>query len=481
MRVSRWTTNMRSWLALLCALCAVGAALAAPVNGIEGPFVSNITSSSAVIWWRGETPAPGKVFIDESTLRDDEAPFEVLVSDLESGSEYPYYVELDSGQRLPAEGTYVLRTSPRRGDSDEFLFAVMCDSRGVKPSEPVNAAVLQALLKDAKSRSAQFVCFPGDLIFGYCHSAEDYREQLRLWQSAAAEVMHEMPIYATMGNHDVVIHRTEDRFGKYDLDGVMVGDVLVTGEELFSQEFVNPENGPQEPEQEGAPLYGETCYSFDYGNSHFIFINTNYWMGTRAYPHEPGDPYRLYERGNPEGRLMDKQLSWLQNDLRQARRAAVQHIFLFGHEPAYPVSKHADDAMYYEGNATLSLKRDVRARRHRFWKMLSDYGVLVAFFGDEHNYSRGLMGPVGDREYDPAVWHVITGGAGAPPAPKFRTDLPWSDSIRVFENRLHYCLVRVHGRHASLAVLALPEGFNPEAGEAQFELIDRAPDLTIRD
>ncbi len=460
--------------------CMPAVAFAAPAD-VEGPFISNVTSESAVIWWRSPQPLSGEVVIGDRCIRDAEPPYEVLVSGLDPGRPYSYYVTFDNGDRRPAEGAYAFRTAPRRTDDAEFRFAVMCDSRGSEASEPVNSAVLAALLQGAKARDARFVLFPGDLIFGYCTDAEEYRRQLRLWKSAAADFMHEMPIYLTIGNHDVLLHRARDQFGPYDLDGALTGGRLLTGEEAFAQEFVNPTNGPGEPEAREAPPYTETSYSFDYGDCHFVVLNTNYWVGTRTFPHEPGDPCRLYERGNPEGRLMDRQLNWLRNDLRRARARGARHVFVTGHEPAFPVGAHVDDAMYYEGNATLSLKRDIRARQHRFWQMLSDNDVLVAFFGDEHNYSRALMGPVGDRRYDPPVWHIIAGGGGAPASEARRTDLPWSDCIRMFENRRHYCLVTVRGPAVTLEVLALTQDSEAAAGAVEFELIDHVRDLTVRD
>jgi len=471
----------RALMAFVGLVPLVGVALlAAPAADLEGPFVGNVTSNSAVIWWRSSTPAPGAVVIANRTLRDDQPPFEVTVTGLEPGKTYQYHVELDEGGRLPGQGDYSLRTAAGRGTEAEFRFAVICDSRGTKASEPVNVPVLQALLKHAKSRSAQFVVFPGDLAFGYCNDAAEYRRELRVWKSAAADLMHEIPVYLTMGNHDVLIHPDRDRHGPYDLDGAMVGGKLLTGEEAFAQEFVNPSNSPQ-PENAGAPPYAETCYSFDWGNCHFVVLNTNYWVGTRSFPRVPGDPCRLYERGNPEGRIMDRQMQWLREDLRRARQAGARHIFVFGHEPAFPVGAHVDDAMYYEGNATLSLKRDIRARQHQFWQMLSDNGVLAGFFGDEHNYSRALIGPAGDKTYDPPVWHIISGGAGAPASSARRTDLPWSDSIRAFEDRRHYCLVTVQGRQVTLEVFALPADFDPTMGEPKFEVIDRVEDMTARD
>ncbi len=499
---------MRGWLkcwivpALLVGVCGLVAGQEAQPPDFVGPFVANVTTDSVVVWWQSTEPAAGKVVVDGGPYEDTEAPYEVQVTGLKPDKAYEYHLVMDSGARYPEEGEYTFRTAPEKTSSRKFSFAMLCDSRGTKKEQPVSGDILAALLRDAKARGAELVCFPGDLVFGYQTEEAEYRRQLRVWKAVVSEILHEMPIYATMGNHDVLTHRDQDDFGPYDLDGVMRDGRLVSGEEVFAEEFVNPTNGPRGGETEDAPPYAETCYSLDYGNCHLTFINTNYWVGTRAFPYIPGDPCRLYKRGNPEGRIMDRQLNWVRYDLDQARKRGMTHLFILGHEPAFPVGKHVDDAMYYDGNATLSLKKDVRERRHSLWSMWSDDRVLVAFFGDEHNYSRGLMGPVGKGWYDPPVWQVISGGAGAPlttekmpkagpgeeyvppetPHPYRRLDMPWSDAIRAFAIDYHYCLVHVEGSKVSLEVWAMPEDFDPTSPDMpEMKLIDQVKDLTVRD
>lgn len=498
---------MGGWLAfwtvggLLIGPWGLAAAQEAESPDFLGPFVANVTTDSAVIWWQAAAPAPGKVVVDGEAYEDTEAPYEVQITGLKPDTAYAYHLLMDGGDRYPADGHYAFRTAPEKTSSRKFSFAMLCDSRGTRREQPVTGDILIALLRDAKARGAEFFCFPGDLVFGYQTDEAEYRRQLRVWKDVVSEILHEMPIYTTMGNHDVLTHREEDDFGPYDFDGVMKDGRLVSAEEVFAEEFVNPTNGPT-GENEEAPPYTETCYSFDYGNCHFTFINTNYWVGTKVFPYLPGDLGRLYERGNPEGRVMDRQLNWIRKDLDGARRRGMTHLFIVGHEPAFPVGKHVDDAMHYDGNATLSLKKDVRQRRHALWSMWSDDRVLVAFFGDEHNYSRGLMGPVGERWYDPPVWHVISGGAGAPltlekmpkagpgeeyvppevPHPYRRLDMPWTDAVRAFAVRYHYCIVHVNRGRVSLEVWATPEDFDPNSPDAlEMELIDQVKDLTARD
>lgn len=73
--------------------------------------------------------------------------------------------------------------------------------------------------------------------------------------------------------------------------------------------------GPVNPGPIGCPT---TTYSFDYQNAHFAMLN--------EYCDSAGD-------GVTAGNVPDHLYNWLMNDLDHTTR---RHIFVFGHEPAYP-------------------------------------------------------------------------------------------------------------------------------------------------
>jgi 3',5'-cyclic-AMP phosphodiesterase len=107
------------------------------------------------------------------------------------------------------------------------------------------------------------------------------------------------------------------------------------------------------------------------------------------------------------------------------------------------------DSMYYDGK-----RPEVLAMRDRFWRILLDTGVLAAFFGHEHNYSRTLI----DRSVNPAwerpIWQIITGGGGAPFYGQ-QSGLPWSHQVRAFAAAHHQVFVEVRGRQVFLRTVSL--------------------------
>ena len=124
----------------------------------------------------------------------------------------------------------------------------------------------------------------------------------------------------------------------------------------------------------------ETTYSFDYGNAHFAVIN--------EYCDENGDT-------ELDGDVSDHVYNWLKEDLEATTKT---HIFVIGHEPAYPKpdadtgdSRHVGDSL-----------DKYTAHRDRFWNLLKSEGVVAYIVGHTHKYSAVKID---------GVWQVDAGHA----------------------------------------------------------------------
>lgn len=220
-----------------------------------------------------------------------------------------------------------------------FVFVSLADSRGNDTG--VNSGILSRIVQQVAGDSPAFIVFSGDLIAGNPDN-EIVKLQYNRWRKVMEPVLSRIPVYVIPGNHEI------NGPGQ---------------NRIFQEVFEMPENGP-----EG---YEELCYSFDYENCHFVCLDTNYY----------GKFHRL-------GQL---QYDWLKHDLAKTDR---EHIFVFGHEPAYPVGPH-------KGNSL-----DVYIQeRDRFWNLLKEYKVKAYFCGHEHLYNRQLID---------GVYQVINGTCGAP-------------------------------------------------------------------
>ena len=410
---------------------------------VEGPFVNNITEKSAIIWWKCFPPISGKVYVGEKVFEKKIPPFEVKIKGLRPDTTYKYYLKLKNGIRLPKKGYYKFHTA-FLGDKS-FRFAVLADSRGLFSFIPINKRILKLLLSDIKKRKVAFVCFLGDLAYGNENKKEEeLRDKLRLWKEVASFIMHEIPIYTAIGNHDIVMHKVKTKCGDFMVDGAKKDGTIIYGEEIFADEFVNPENSPS-PEGPSSPPYKETAYSFNWGNSHFVFINTEYWA---VYPE--GKKCEIYKSGNLPGKIMKNQLRWIEEDIRRAKISGAKHIFVFGHRPVFPITEQ-------ESSTTEEAKRQIEESRKRLWAIFEKYSVDAAFFGHEHNYSRTIIGN---------TWQIITGGAGAPLHSIKKIRYPWKTKVRALYKGYHYCIITVKGDKVLLDVYGIKKG--------KIQLIDHA-------
>ncbi|MEE4273046.1 MAG: metallophosphoesterase [Thermoanaerobaculales bacterium] len=130
----------------------------------------------------------------------------------------------------------------------------------------------------------------------------------------------------------------------------------------------------------GPPGTLGTTYSWNWAGAHFIVLN-QYWNGTT----EPGADVAT------DGDVVPQLLAWLEQDLRSNTREAV---FVFGHEPAFPIHRHLDDSLNkYEAN------------RDAFWELLERESVVAYICGHTHVYSVY-------RHDRGRVWQIDVGNAG---------------------------------------------------------------------
>jgi hypothetical protein len=454
-----------------------------------GPFVDLVGPDSFVVSWGTDVESRGSVTIGKMAYVDDDEAREhaLVIPGLAPSTTYSYRVRYGEGTAVTR--SYDVTTAPPAGD-EGFRFAFASDSRagaggGEQAIEGVNHAGLTSVLEGARAKGADFVLFGGDLIDGYTSSRAVFEGQLESWKRAAGQVAASLPIYEGMGNHE--------QLGEYyalpdpefeDKRIIMFRDreESESAEAVFSAAFTNPDGSAYgvelRPEErtvggihETGPDYGESVYSFNHGNCHFVSLNSNYWFtglqmgeGTKRYPSDRGGTAIALDLfgGSREGYVLPNQLIWLDEDLRATQAdPAIDWVFVFTHEPAFPNGGHLYDAMFWgdagkghEGglNDPSVPLGDVVDMRNRLWSILSRHDKVVAFMsGDEHNYSRTLIDADVDPSYPRPVWHIVSGGAGAPFYVQ-DSSVPWADKVEAFWPVNHYCVFGVADGRVSLEV-----------------------------
>jgi hypothetical protein len=122
---------------------------------------------------------------------------------------------------------------------------------------------------------------------------------------------------------------------------------------------------PPDTVNAGPAACPETTYSFDYANVHFAVLN--------QYCDTGGDDVTA-------GDVPDYLYNWLVADLQAT---AKEHIFVVGHEPAYPQPDADSGRIRHVGDSL----DQYPANRDRFWELLRTEGVVAYLCGHTHNFS----------------------------------------------------------------------------------------------
>lgn len=461
-------------------------AAVAQLTLIEGPFINHLNSDDpekALISVETNKKADcvatvgGKDFASGAAAKR----HEIEVSGLKPGGvKYKYQVSCTAKAEEVRSGVYSFHSAPMKGEGS-VKFAFFSDSRegptGKEAFMGHNHEVFSRVVEMAYDKGAQLAIFGGDLINGYTTSKEDFSVQLKGWKKSMEGFWRSHPVYPAMGNHETLLNVWDD--GSYwglSLDKWPYA--TRSAEAVFAQEFWNPTNGP-EPSDKRRPQYKENVYRFQYGPVLFIAFNNNYWWTTNSQVPNYG--------GSPEGYMMDDQLAWIKQQLKQAEKDdSVKFIFLYAQEPVFPAGGHVNDAMWWLGDNKVrayTKKRNGKLKaealgiieaRNEFWKHISKTSSKVAavLSGDEHGYHRIRIDhktPVGvypgddldgDGKLDqysanPAfkypTWHITAGNAGAPWYA--REETPWD--VEVFSSQAGFTMFEAKGGRVSMTSYSL--------------------------
>jgi len=232
----------------------------------------------------------------------------------------------------------------------QFIFAIAGDNRGGVPV--VQPRVFWRILSELRALGPAFVLGPGDLIAGYESDETVIRQEWAEFKRAVDTL--DMPYYPIVGNHDV-----------WDEQSQRIWD----------------------------ELFGPTDRSFDYGNCHFVWIDSN--------------------RGEYDKPVPPDQLAWLEQDL--AAHQDAEHRIVLMHVPWW---SYAEDRAAW--------LRDVHP-------VLLKHRVDMVVAGHTHGYEKDVID---------GIAYYVSGGAGAP-----------KDMDEATGGIYHYLIVRVDGPALRVAVV----------------------------
>ena len=345
------------WLSILSALLILTLSqLAFAASLTRGPYLQMASEDAITVRWRTNSATDSVVrygsspssLTETAVVSGTRTNHEVRIEGLNADTQYYYSVGSSSETIAGADASYRFATSPTIGTAVPTRIWIIGDS-GTANSNA--RAVYNAYRNHSGSENTDLWIMLGDNAYNDGTDSQYQRAVFDMYP----ELLRSSTLWSTLGNHDGYTADSSTESGPYY-------DI-----------FTLPRNA-----QSGGLASGtEAYYSFDYGNIHFICLDS-------------------YETDRSASGAM---MTWLADDLAANTQPWT---IAFWHHPPYSKGSHNSDI---EG-------RLIDMRKNAL-PILESYGVDLVFSGHSHSYERSYLinGHYGSsRTFDSS--HQIDGGDG---------------------------------------------------------------------
>lgn len=334
---------------------------------VRGPYLQSLLPTSVKILWRTDIASAYIINYGtdlnnlNQTVHSDSLATDHIAYLPNLTANTTYYYEIISGTSVLAGGNeqHHFKTAPEFGSTQPFRFWALGDF-GARNDDQIK--VWRSFLNYTAEKPADFWIWLGDNTYS---DGKDIEYQLNVFSNDYGydSIFRFLPFYPTPGNHD------------YE-SVTMYPSGLHTGPYFNIVEvFKNGEAG-------GQASNTEKYYSYDYGNVHFISLNSE------AY----GEVLLLNQNMK----------NWLINDLQ---KNVQPWTIVYWHQPPFSKGSHDSDASY---------EVIMKSMRENYLPILEQYGVDIVINGHSHVYERSRLqhGHYGKSFTFDTATHVIQGGSG---------------------------------------------------------------------
>lgn len=301
---------------------------------IRGPYLQMASDSAVTIRWRTDSSADSVVRFGGSpgglnqnvTVSGGRTEHEVRITGLNDDSLYYYSVGTSGTTLAGGDSSYRFATSPATGTSVATRVWLIGDAGTANANQ---AAVYNAYLNHSGSAGTDLWIMLGDNAYNDGTDSEYQAAVFNMYP----QLLRRSTLWATLGNHD--------------------GHSADSGTE--SGPYYNIFTLPRNAEAGGLASGTEAYYSFDYGDIHFICL----------------DSY------DTDRSVSGDMMTWLENDLAATTQP---WIIAFWHHPPYTKGSHNSDTE----SALIQMRQNALP-------ILENYGVDLVFSGHSHSYERSYF------------------------------------------------------------------------------------------
>ncbi|MCB9186869.1 MAG: metallophosphoesterase family protein [Flavobacteriales bacterium] len=331
--------------------------LAQDVHIIRGPYLQSGFTDKVTVCLRTDNEAQPTVFYgtDLTALTDSAkasktgTDHEIDITGLQPNSKYFYEIHDGETVLATASDDLFFRTHPTSTKGMTVRGWVLGDCGTANDNQ---RAVRDAYYNHVGSEPTDMMLFLGDNAY---QRGTDNEYQGALFENMYENRLKNTIAWSCIGNHDGYSAKSETQSGPYY--------------DIF--------HFPTKAECGGTASGTEAYYSFDYGDVHFISLDS-------------------HQSDRSVGGAM---YTWAENDLAST---SAKWVIAFWHHPAYSMGSHNSDKE----------KRLVEMREN-FVPLMEKYGVDVIFSGHSHSYERSYMlhGHYGNSDsFDKEKMTVSNGG-----------------------------------------------------------------------
>ncbi|MCG6938245.1 MAG: metallophosphoesterase [Gammaproteobacteria bacterium] len=292
------------------------------------PYLQSVSDTRVVLRWRTTSSATSRVSygpavgnlntnVDNSSSTTEH---EVVITGLNPNTKYYYSVGSTSGTvEAGNNANYYFTTAPNTGSNRKIRIWAIGDP-GTNSADQHNVRDAYYNLDNAET---DVVLTLGDNAYDNGTDSEYTTNFFNVYK----DLFRHAPVWATRGNHekDLAVHETA---------------------------FTHPKNAEAGGVASGSELY----YSFDYGNIHFVCLDS-------------------FTSANLNGSAM---YTWLENDLASTTQ---EWIIAFWHHPPYTRSSDHDS----------DTEAGLKITREKANPILEKYGVDLQLGGHNHFYARTYL------------------------------------------------------------------------------------------
>lgn len=326
-------------------------------NVVRGPYMQTQTSDGIIFKWRTDSPTSTKVWYgnapsnltNEAVINNNVTDHTLALTGLAPYTKYYYAVGTSTSILAGADSSHYFLTSPLPYTEQNIRVWATGDF-GKGNQCQIDTKVSFENYTRTQGIDPDIWLWLGDNAYD---DGKDNEYQSKVFDLPGySDVFSWMPFFPSPGNHDYNSIWSDN--------GILGIPYTLTSISDHNGAYYNIVDVPEYAEAGGFPSTHEVFYSYDYGNAHFLSLNSE-----------------VFAVGSDN--VLDQMKDWIDDDLAQNDK---DWTIAYWHQPPYSKGSHDSDD-FYELVMTMM--------REEVVPLLESYDIDMIICGHSHVYERSYL------------------------------------------------------------------------------------------